>query len=445
MKRDAIDFGRDCVSSLFRRMFVPTLFGMLSICAVTLADGIFIGHGVGNDGIAAVNICIPLLMIFTGIGLMLGVGSSVVASLHLAKDNDKAARINITQALIVATLITVLAGGLVMLFPRFTGRLLGSSESLLPMVRSYLLGMMPGVIFQMYNTIGLFVLRLDGSPKLAMWSNVIGAFANVVLDWLFVFPLKMGVFGAALATSLSVSITMIIIVVYMAKYARRLKFYPIKLSNKSLRLTVRNMGYQCSIGSSALLGEVTMAVLMFMGNLMFMRYLGDAGVGAFGIACYYCPFVFMIGNAIAQSAQPIISYNIEGQRNRALKAQRYALGIALTIGIAVTLAFAVLPQMLISLFLPLDNPSARIAVAGFPLFGLGVTFFILNLAVIGYYQSIEKSFRATTLALLRGVVFLIPLFLFLPLWLGAEGIWLAMPISEFLTLSCAAVFFLKNR
>lgn len=72
MKRDAIDFGRDRVSTLFRRMFVPTLFGMLSICAVTLVDGIFVGQGVGSDGIAAVNICIPLLMVFTGIGLMLG-------------------------------------------------------------------------------------------------------------------------------------------------------------------------------------------------------------------------------------------------------------------------------------------------------------------------------------------------------------------------------------
>ena len=87
MKRDAIDFGHDRVSSLFRRMFVPTLFGMLSICAVTLVDGIFVGHGVGSEGIAAVNICIPLLMVFTGIGLMLGVGSSVVASLHLARNN----------------------------------------------------------------------------------------------------------------------------------------------------------------------------------------------------------------------------------------------------------------------------------------------------------------------------------------------------------------------
>lgn len=445
MKRDAIDFGRDSVSVLFRKMFVPTLFGMLSICAVTLADGIFVGRGVGSEGIAGVNICIPLMMVFVGVGLMLGVGSSVVASLHLAKNNDKAARINITQAFIVATLVTLAISAVVMIFPNFTGRLLGSSETLLPLVRLYLLGMMPGMVFQICDAIGLFALRLDGAPKLAMWVNVIVALANVVLDWLFVFPMQMGVFGAALASSLSMAIGSMIILAYLSRYARRLKFCRVKWSGKSIRLTIRNIGYQCRIGGSALLGEATMAVLLFMGNLIFMRYLGDAGVGAFGIASYYCPFFFMIGNAIAQSAQPIISFNALKQPYRAKSAQRHALAAAVIIGLVVTIAFTLFPQWLVEPFLPLDTYSAQLAVKGLPLFGLGVSFFILNLAVIGYYQSTEKSSRATLLALLRGAVFLIPLFLILPVWFGAGGIWLAMPISEILTLGCSIALYLINR
>lgn len=445
MKRDAIDFGRDSVSVLFRKMFVPTLFGMLSICAVTLADGIFVGRGVGSEGIAAVNICIPLLMVFIGIGLMLGVGSSVVASLHLAKNNDKAARINITQAFIVAILVTLAISAVVMIFPNFTGRLFGSSETLLPLVRLYLLGMMPGTVFQICDAIGLFALRLDGAPKLAMWVNVIVALTNVVLDWLFVFPMKMGVFGAALASSLSMAIGSMIILVYLSRYARRLKFCRIKWSGKSVRLTIRNIWYQCRIGGAALLGEATMAVLLFMGNLMFMRYLGDAGVGAFGIASYYCPFFFMIGNAIAQSAQPIISFNALNQPYRAKSAQHHALTAAVIIGLVITIAFSLFPQWLVEPFLPLSTYSAQLAVKGLPLFGLGVSFFILNLAVIGYYQSTEKSSRATLLALLRGAVFLIPLFILLPMWFGAEGIWLAMPISEILTLGCSITLYLASR
>ena len=95
MERDAIDWGTADIRILFRKFFVPTLLGMLSMSAVTAIDGIFVGHGVGSDGIAAVNICIPLLMIFTGIGLMAGVGSSVVASIHLARGKVKAARLNV--------------------------------------------------------------------------------------------------------------------------------------------------------------------------------------------------------------------------------------------------------------------------------------------------------------------------------------------------------------
>lgn len=105
--------------------------------------------------------------------------------------------------------------------------------------------------------------------------------------------------GAAFATAISVSVGGVIVVVYLSFFARTLRFCPLKRSHKSLRLSLRNVGYQCRIGSSALLGEATLAMLMFVGNLTFIHYLGDDGVGAFGIACYYIPFVFMVGNAIA--------------------------------------------------------------------------------------------------------------------------------------------------
>lgn len=107
MNRDAIDLGKMNIPRLFKLYLVPTLFGMLSMCAVTATDGIFVGRGVGSDGLAAVNICISPTMIMMGIGLMLGVGTSVVSSIHLANGNVKAARINITQAFIVATSIVM--------------------------------------------------------------------------------------------------------------------------------------------------------------------------------------------------------------------------------------------------------------------------------------------------------------------------------------------------
>ena len=299
MERDEIDFGTLKVSVLSRNFYIPPLLVLLSISAVTVADGIFVGHGVGSDGIAAVNIYVPLLMLFQGVGLMIGIGCSVVASIHLSRAKVKAARLNVTQAMIIVTALTLLLSLLIVVFPDRTACLLGSSDRLLPLVKDYLLWFTPALVFQMWTAVGLFVIRLDGAPKLAMWCSVVAALLNVVLDWLFIFPLGWGVMGAAFATAISVSVGGVIVVVYLSFFARTLRFCPLKRSHKSLRLSLRNVGYQCRIGSSALLGEATLAMLMFVGNLTFIHYLGDDGVGAFGIACYYIPFVFMVGNAIA--------------------------------------------------------------------------------------------------------------------------------------------------
>jgi len=162
-----------------------------------------------------------------------------------------------------------------------------------------------------------------------------------------IFPFGWGVMGAAFATSISIMAGGLVAMVYLLFYARHLRLQPLKWSVKSLRLSVRNIGYQCRIGSSALLGEATLAVLMFVGNQIFMSYLGDDGVGAFGIACYYIPFVFMVGNAIAQSAQPIISYNFGlGYKERVMAAERIALLTAVVCGVVATVAFTVYPHLL---------------------------------------------------------------------------------------------------
>lgn len=434
MERDALDLGTVRVGTLFRKLFIPTLLGMISMSAVAVVDGIFVGHGVGSDGIAAVNICIPLLMVFTGIGLMAGVGSSVVASIHFARGKIKAARINVTQALIFVTLITLLPVAAILAFPRQTAWWLGASDHLLPLVVDYLVWFVPGLIPQLWIAVGLFVVRLDGAPRLAMWCSVLSALINVVLDWLFIFPLGWGVMGAALASTISIASGGAIVIRYLAHDARTLRLYRLKWSRKSLRLSRRNLGYQCRIGSSALLGEMTLAVLLFTGNQVFMRYLGDAGVGAFGITCYYMPFIFMIGNAVAQSAQPIISYNFGRMEwPRVVAARRIALFTAMACGALVAACFALLPRLLVSLFLDPADPAARIAVGGFPLYAPGCIFFVVNLAAIGYFQSLERLAPATTFALLRGLVLLVPCFVLLPRWIGVPGIWLAMPFSECLT------------
>lgn len=446
MERDVIDFGTVKVASLFRRLFIPTLLGMLSISAVTAIDGIFVGHGVGSDGIAAVNICIPLLMIFMGFGLMVGVGCSVVAAIHLGRGRIRAARINVTQALAFVSIVTVVVTVAIMVFARPVALALGSSETLLPQVLDYMLWFMPSMVFNMWISVGLFIIRMDGAPKVAMWCSVLSAVLNVVLDYVFIFPLGWGVRGAAFATSLSEVAGGVMAMGYLLLFARTMRPERVKWSVKSMRLSLRNLGYQCRVGSSAMLGELTMAMLMFMGNRTFMHYLGDDGVGAFGIACYYAPFAFMVGNAIAQSAQPIISYNFGiGDSERVGSAGRIALFTAVLCGSVSMAVFMLFPRQLVGLFLQPDLAAARIAASGLPLFATGFVFFISNLAVIGYNQSLERIAPATLLAVLRGFVFLVPAFLLLPEVLGTAGIWLAMPASEMCTAAVAALLYLRRR
>ncbi|MDO4160427.1 MAG: MATE family efflux transporter [Prevotellaceae bacterium] len=446
MKRDEIDLSTLNVFTLFRRFFVPTLFGMLSMSAVTAIDGIFVGHGVGSDGIAAINICVPLLMVITGIGLMVGAGCSVVASIQLARGKAKAARLNVTQALLFVTAITLVPTLAIMACPKETALLLGSSDYLLPYVTDYLLWFVPSFVFQMWISVSLFVIRLDGSPKYAMMCSVVSAAINVVLDWLFIFPFRWGVMGAAFASTLSLVIGGVAALVYLAFFASRLRLHALKMSVKSFRLSCRNIGYQCRIGSSALLGESTMAVLMFVGNQVFMHYLSDSGVGAFGIACYYAPFVFMVGNAIAQSAQPIISYNFGlGYMDRVHSTERIVIFTAIACGALVTLMFTVFPELLVGLFISLSDKSAHIAIDGFPYFAVAFVFFIINIAAIGYFQSLERVKPATLFALLRGLVFLVPSFILLPQLLGTHGIWLALALSEILTTAVIVVFMIAGR
>lgn len=428
MTNNNLDFATGKVSTLFRQVFVPTLFGMLSLSAVTMIDGIFVGHGAGSDGIAAVNICIPLLMILQGTGLMIGAGCSVLASINLSQGRVRMARARLTQAMVFVTVIAVIAIMAIMLFPTRMAYILGSSEHLLPLVKDYLIWFAPSLLFQMWTEVSLFSIRLDGAPRLAMWCSITSAVLNAVLDWLFIFPLGMGVKGAALATSICCFVGAMIDVAYMLFYARKMRLHPLHLSRRGLSFFTRDLAEQCKVGFSTLLNQMTMAMLFFVGNHVFMRYLGDDGVGAFGISCYYMPFVFMIGNAIAQSAQPIISYNFGlGQT------PRVSLKTAVVCGILPTLLFMFFPQWLVALFLDTATPAAQMAIEGFPYYCTGFVFFVVNLAAIGYYQSVERVLPATAFALLRGVVFLVPCFLWLPEVLCIKGIWLALALSECLT------------
>lgn len=430
-ERDALDFGAMNIPRLFVKLFIPTLLGLIFSALLNLADGMFVGHGVGSDALAAINVAAPIFQICTGIAMMFGAGVSVVAAVHLSRGNVKAANINVTQAITVGVLLMALVSAVILCFPEAACRLFGGSDRLMPYVVDYLHFVAPGMPFFIILIEGMFILRLDGSPKFAMGTNIFAALLNVFLDWLFVFPLGWGVKGAAFATALSQLTGACVILVYLLFFRRRLRFYRLKLSRTSLRLTLRNVGYMGRLGFSTLLGELAISFMMVVGNYAFIARLHEDGVAAYSIVCYLFPLIFMFGQAIAQSALPIMSYNYGAHNvDRVRSTARLAMTSAAVMGLMMVLVLMFLAGPVVGIFLDSGAPASHLAVAGLPKFALGVVFFTLNLVAIGLYQSVERAKVATVFMVLRGFVFVLIAFVLLPRLLGDTGLWLAIPASE---------------
>lgn len=425
-----LDYANGKITRLFSKMFFPTLLGLIFNALLTIIDGIFVGQGVGPEGIAAVNIIAPLFMVATGTGLMFGIGSSVIAGIAISRnDSSSRASINTTQAYVFCAVFISLLAIVLLFFRKEIALLLGSSDELLSGALDYLTWLIPGIFLLIFECIGMMVIRLDGSPKFAMYCNIIPAVINIFLDYYLIFPCGMGVKGAAIATSLSIAVGALMVFVYFIRFSYVIKF---KWSPKNFAV---NIWRQIQIGSSAFITEVAMSVMMLTGNYMFMKYYGNSGVAAFSIACYLFPLMFMMSNAVAQSAQPIISYNYgAGATSRVKQAFALSIRVAFICGIIAFCALAFGAGQIVQLFIDPECDAGRLACAGLPIYATCAIFFSLNISFIGYYQSIEKAFKAMIFTLMRGVVFLVPLFSIMPVLFPSWGIWAAIPASEALTL-----------
>lgn len=444
--RDRIDFAHTNIGKLFASLFFPTLLGMLFSMAFIFTDGIFVGHGIGSHGLAAINLVGPMMMLINGLGMMLGMGASVVAAIHLAHGNVKAARINVTQAFGAGISCSLLMAVLCYVFPHAVLTLLGAEGTLYPYALEYYLWFMPTCLLNMVSVLGMFVIRLDGSPRYAMMSNILPAIVNGVLDYLFIFPMHMGLVGASLATDIGGLVGTGMVVYYMFYKTKTLKIYRLKMSFTSLRLTLRNLSYMVKVGLSGFVGEIAVAVMMLTGNWMFKRYLGEHGVAAYSVSCYLFPLVYMIYNAVAASSQPIISFNHgAGEQKRVLHTLRFSLVVAIGMGLLMFLLMYCFAPTVVSCFLDTQAPAYQLAAEGLPYYSMGFLFMAVNICVVGYLQSVERAGLATLYTLMRGVVFLVAAFIILPRLFGVMGLWLSVPVAEALTTLLIVVFVIKNK
>lgn len=437
INRDSIDFGANNIERLFASIFFPTMLGMLFSMTFIVTDGIFVGHGLGSYGLAAVNLIGPIMMLINALGMMIGGGVSVVAAIHLSHGNEKAARINITQAYGMGIALAVVVAVVCYLFPDPILQLLGARGDLLPYAKEYYLWFLPSCLFSMVGTIGMFTIRLDGSPRYAMMINVVMAIVNIILDYVFIFPCQWGLMGASMATNIGGVVGMTMVVYYMARRTNHLQLYKVKMTPTGRKLTRRNLGYISRMGLPGMVAEIAVSVMMLTGNLIFLHYMGEDGVAAYSIICYLFPLVYMLIFAVSQSAQPIISFNHgAGMRDRVRHTFRFSLLVGLACGLIIMLAFIFMPQTIVSIFVENTEKAYSIASRGLPLYATGFLFMAINVCYVGYCQSIEKARAAVVFTMLRGIIFMVACFIILPTAIGANGLWLAIPLAEVLTTLC---------
>lgn len=442
----SLDFYHMSPGRLFTKMFFPTLLGMFSGSVMNITDGMFVGQRVGSDALAAINIAAPVFMLVTGIALMFGIGASVRASISLAQGKTKEANREITTSLLVAVTVVTLLSAIILLNLDTMAYLFGSTDRLLPLVKEYMLWVTVGMPASCVLFAGMFYVRLDGAPKFAMWCEIIGAGLNILLDYVFIYPLNMGIMGAAIASSLSCLVGALLIMGYLIFFTKRIQLCSLRAAFGRSARWLQTTWQQVKLGLSGFLGEVAISLMLVLGNYVFGSLLGESGVAAYSIACYCSPLFFMINNAIAQSAQPIISYDYGARRwERVRHTLRLVLTVAIVCSVVMATFIILLTDPLVSLFVKDDPTTHALAVKGMPLFAVDLLFLAVNVTMIGYFQSIKRGTWATVFTTLRGYIFLMFSFIILPLVWGVPGAWLAIPVAEGLTTVCIVLFIFSFR
>ena len=434
-----MDLGKDNITRLFLRYLLPTLAGMVFSSIFVVADGIMVGRGIGAEGLAAVNLISPLFTLSTGLGLMFGMGGSVLASEALGSGCITQARTYTFFTLKLAMISSLLTLSFLLIFADHTMFLLGVPEDLLNKASQYYYPLIPAIFFNVLMTAGLFFIRLDGAPSFAMICVAISSIGNIFLDWLFIFPFGMGMFGAAFATTLSQIVGFGLMAYYIVHHARIFRFSAIKVQSpevKKLSLTGRIM----SIGFPAFWGDLSISFMVILGNFVFNKYVGVDGIAAFSVVCFIFPIIFMAYNAIVQSVQPIISYNYKQNTARALQALRLSLMVVTVCGLLFSATSWIEGERIVSLFLGKETTAWELAVEGFGLFGIGFLFFGMNILFIGYMQSVGIVKQSIRFTVLRGGILTVIAFVLLPFILGDNGIWLAVPMAEIISFICISIY-----
>lgn len=414
--------------TLFKKFFKYTtlnVFGMIGLSCYILADTFFISKGLGANGLTALNLAIPIYSFVHGSGLMLGMGGATKYSIFRGQKNYKSANKVFSNTLYLAALLAVIYIFMGIFLSRKFTLLLGADSEVFDMTKIYLQVILLFAPAFMMNDILLCFVRNDGNPRLSMTAMTIGSLSNIVLDYIFIFPLKLGILGAVLATGFAPIIS---IGIMSRHFITKQNNFHLEKTKISYDLIVNII----SLGVSSLIIEVASGIVIIIFNIVIFKLQGNIGVAAYGVVANLSIVVISIYTGIAQGIQPIISKAYgNGDKNSIVQILKYAVITMFLISICIYLVFLFASNPIVKIFNNEENIQLQqIAVMGLKLYFTAIPFTGFNIIISMYFTSTEKALPAQAVSLLRGFFIIIPMTFLLSFLAGMIGVWLTYPITE---------------
>lgn len=409
----------------FSRYTVLSVLGTLGVSCYILADTFFVSKGLGTSGLAALNIAIPVYNFIHGTGLMIGMGGATKFSVCKSQGNQMLVDKIYTNTIYLAVLFSIAFMLPGFFCPRQLAFVLGADMTILEMTAVYLRWLLLFSPAFILNDVLLCFVRNDANPQLAMCAMLIGSFFNVIMDYIFIFPLHMGIFGAVFATGISPVISILMMTLHWMKNRNSFHF-----AGRGICMKV--VQWDLSLGLPSLIAQISSGIVMITFNAIILKLEGNTGVAAYGIIANISLVVVAIYTGIAQGAQPLVSrFYGENNREQIQAVLCYAIFTTLALsGILYVLIF-VLAQPIAAIFNSECNARLQtIAVTGLKLYFISTPFVGYNIILATFFTSIERAFPAHILSLLRGLILIIPTaFILSSLW-KMTGVWFAYPVTE---------------
>ena len=431
MEKEENILGTEKVGKLIRKFSIPCIISLLVNSLYNIVDQIFIGWGVGYLGNGATNVVFPLTMICLAFALMFGDGTSAYLSLKLGERKREEAEKGVANGIIISIITAILLCVISLVFLPQLLNLFGCTDALRPFALTYGGIIAIGLPFMMIGTTLNSIIRADGSPQYAMFSMVLGAVLNTILDPIFVFVFKMGVEGAAIATVISQVVTFIINLVYLKR------FKSITLTKKKFKLSGVTARKVTMLGISSFITEMSIVFVIATENNMLAKCGANSKFGSeipitvLGIVMKISQILNSIIIGIAAGSQPIWGYNYgAGKTDRVKETLKRVLGISVIISTMAFILFQTIPDKLILMFGNGDEKYIEFACLGFRIYLMLCICNGIQIPSGIFFQAIGKSVKSAILSISRQIAVLIPAMIILGNLFGIQGVLYSGPFAD---------------